>query len=412
MSVLESVRVALGMLRLHKLRAFLTMLGVIIGVMSVTTIIMLSKGFEVFLTREFDTLAPDGMFLFYDPSRADRGERVGRFDAITHREVEFLRDRVPRLGVISGVFEGPPQMVRSGDRESRDTRVNGIDANHNLVINKELLEGRLIDERDVELKANVAVISDALRDHLFPEGGALGRMLIMEGITLEVIGVVKEEQSALQFGGQQPRRLEMPVTTAQRKWVGGRSYSYLMLRPDRGENVQRTMDDVWQALMALTGNRPVFRLDSNESILNTFTGIIAGAGAILAAVAALSLLVGGIGIMNIMLVSVTERTREIGLRKAVGGKSASILTQFLVEAAVLSLVGGLIGMGIAFGLGQVVTLVTTAAQFPNPDGLSAPFPPLEALMIAAFSALIGMVFGFFPAVSAAKLDPIEALRRE
>ena len=137
-----------------------------------------------------------------------------------------------------------------------------------------------------------------------------------------------------------------------------------------------------------------------------------GAGGILAAVAALSLLVGGIGIMNIMLVSVTERTKEIGLRKAVGAKRNSILTQFLVEAATLSLVGGLIGMGIAWAIGKLVTAVTMAQQFPGKEGLQTPFPVTAAIMAALFSAFIGVVFGLYPAMSASRLDPIVALRRE
>ena len=164
--------------------------------------------------------------------------------------------------------------------------------------------------------------------------------------------------------------------------------------------------------MIRSGNRPLYRLDSRESIMQVFTGIIGVAGVILAAIAALSLLVGGIGIMNIMLVSVTERTREIGLRKAIGAPSGAILQQFLIEAATLGLVGGLIGMFIAWSLGNLVTFITALREFPTAEGLATPFPVTAALGAAAFSAFIGVVFGLYPALSASKLDPIVALRHE
>ena len=172
------------------------------------------------------------------------------------------------------------------------------------------------------------------------------------------------------------------------------------------------MDDIWKALMLKSGNKKVYRVDSAESILLVFNGLIAAAGGLLSAIAALSLLVGGIGIMNIMLVSVTERTKEIGLRKALGAKSSLVLTQFIVEAATLALVGGLIGMGIAYGLGTVVTLITKQMKWPNDAGLATPFPVSAAIGAMGFSAFIGVIFGFYPALSASKLDPIVALRRE
>ncbi|RYG30442.1 FtsX-like permease family protein, partial [bacterium] len=157
---------------------------------------------------------------------------------------------------------------------------------------------------------------------------------------------------------------------------------------------------------------PYYRVDSSESVVKVFGAILGGAGAVLAGIAALSLLVGGIGIMNIMLVSVTERTREIGLRKALGAKRGAVLTQFLVEAGTLSLVGGLIGMTLAYVLGVAVTFGTAAAKFPHEGGLTTPFPVTAAVLATIFSAGIGILFGLYPALSASRLDPIVALRRE
>jgi putative ABC transport system permease protein len=234
-------------------------------------------------------------------------------------------------------------------------------------------------------------------------------VLSTQGITLTVVGVIEKTDF---LGDGTGRMVLLPLTTAQAKRMGGQRLDIIMLRAKQGIKVDDAMDQVWQALMIRTGNRPIFRLDSRESILKVFSGVVGAAGGILAAIAALSLLVGGIGIMNIMLVSVTERTREIGLRKAVGATRGSVLTQFLVEAATISLIGGLIGMGIAYGLGQVVHLATAIKKWPSPTGLEAPFPITAALFAAAFSAVIGMVFGLYPAMSASKLDPIVALRTE
>ncbi|MBI3722245.1 MAG: FtsX-like permease family protein, partial [Fimbriimonas ginsengisoli] len=225
----------------------------------------------------------------------------------------------------------------------------------------------------------------------------------------EVIGVIKRADF---LGDSSARMVLVPITTAQSKWMGSRRVDFIMLRAKPGVKVNDAMDSVWRALMLRSHNRPIYRLDSRESILSVLEGLVGVAGVILAAVAALSLLVGGIGIMNIMLVSVTERTREIGLRKAIGAPQAAILQQFIIEAAMLSMVGGLIGMFIAWSLGNAVTILTAMRQWPSPDGLATPFPLTAAIGAALFSAFIGVVFGLYPAISAAKLDPIVALRHE
>ncbi len=408
--ILESIRIAIGMLRLHKMRAFLTMLGVIIGVMSVSMIVLISEGFKQYINRQFDSLSADTIFLVVDRSRMFRGE-TSTIENLTDKDKEFLRNRARSVGTVSAVAGAPNQMVRYEDRESKDTQVVPIDQYYSEVVTTKMIEGREIEARDLEQMRNVAVISEATRDLLFPNGGALGKMITLQGITLEVVGVM-ENQDQGGPGANNPRMIYIPLSTAQRKWIGGRDYMALFLKPKPGFTVEETMDEVWELMMAKSGNKPIYRLDSSASILGVFQGVIGAAGVILAGVAALSLLVGGIGIMNIMLVSVTERTREIGLRMAVGAKRGSILLQFLIESAILSLVGGLIGMTIAWGLGKILTIVTIAIQKPSPEGLSAPFPLVAAVFAAAFSAVIGMVFGFFPAVSASKLDPIVALRYE
>ncbi|HRJ34228.1 MAG TPA: ABC transporter permease [Fimbriimonadaceae bacterium] len=411
MHVLQSVRIALEMLRLHKLRAFLTMLGVIIGVMSVTLIVMVSQGFKSFINSQFASLGSDTIFAYYDPfTRIERGETTGSISGLKTEDIEFIMNRSPSLLTGSGYREAGNQTVRSGDVEVKNVQARGVDEQFREIQRNELLEGRGINRDDVETMASVAVISEDLKIRLFKDQSALGKTLQAPGITLEIIGVVARSQ--VNVGGDNPKSFQIPITTAQKKWLGRGEVDAILFRAKPGANMNAAMDEVWQALMIKSGNKAIYRVDSSENITRVFAGIVGAAGAILVAIAALSLLVGGIGIMNIMLVSVTERTREIGLRKAVGATQGSVLLQFLIEAAMLSLVGGLIGMGLAWMVGNLVTLVTMTQRWPTPEGLATPFPVLAAILSAGFSALIGMVFGFYPAVSASRLDPIVALRRE
>lgn len=397
------------MLRLHKLRAFLTMLGVIIGVMSVTMIVMISNGFQAYLDGQFKKLGADTLFVFFDFQRRGKADTAGNIDKLTTDDLTYLLNRVQALDIGSATMNVPSQKVTFGEREVANPQIYASDQNFRELNRFTLLEGRTLNESDVVNRANVAVIGEELRDRLFPDKKSIGKLILLKGIALEVIGVIEKTDF---MGDSTARMLQIPLTTAQDKWIGGKRVDMLFLRTKKGYKPDDAMDSIWQALMLKSGGKQIYRVDSRESILKVFGGIVGGAGGILAAVAALSLLVGGIGIMNIMLVSVTERTKEIGLRKAVGAKRNSILTQFLVEAATLSLVGGLIGMGIAWAIGKLVTAVTMAQQFPGKEGLQTPFPVTAAIMAALFSAFIGVVFGLYPAMSASRLDPIVALRRE
>lgn len=408
-NVVQSFFIALGMLRLHKLRAFLTMLGVIIGVMSVTMIVMISSGFQAYINGEFKKLGTDTMFVFFDPGRRGRGQNLGNLEKLSTEDIKFVKDRVQTIDIATGVMNLPSQKILYANKNVDNPQIYASDENFEELNRFTILEGRSLSSHDVSSMANVVVIGEDIRDRLFPDKHAIGKLVMLQGIALEVIGIVEKTDF---MGDNTGRMVLVPISTAQKKWVGGEKIDIMMLRAKPGTKVDDAMQSVWEAMMVRSNNKPVYRLDSRESILKVFGGIVGAAGGILAAVAALSLLVGGIGIMNIMLVSVTERTKEIGLRKAVGAKRGSILTQFLVEAGTLSLVGGLIGMGIAFGIGQIASVATASMHWPSKTGLAMPFPLVAAIFSALFSAMIGMVFGLYPAMSAARLDPIVALRRE
>jgi putative ABC transport system permease protein len=409
MSLLESLRVAIETLRQNKLRSFLTMVGVIIGVMSVTIIVMISSGFQSYMTGEFKRLGADTIFVFHDDWQGGRRQSVANIDGLTMDDVEYLAERVTSLELVS------PMMTIAGhkpvyeDREVGNARIYASNHYFTELNRLAVIEGRHLTEQDVRQRANVCLIGEEVRDRLFPDKQALGKIIQFKGIALEVVGVLERLDI---MGETTARDILLPISTAQDKWIGGDTIMMITARPKPGVSVTEAMDRTWEAMMLRSNNKPIYRVDSRESIMQVFGAVLGVAGAILAAIAALSLLVGGIGIMNIMLVSVTERTKEIGLRKAVGAKRGAILAQFLVESGMLSLVGGLIGMSLAWMLGKGVGLLTASMSWPSAGGLATPFPVTAALMAALFSALIGMVFGLYPALSAAKLDPIVALRRE
>ncbi|MDI9640915.1 ABC transporter permease [Kamptonema cortianum] len=409
MNFFEPFRIALGMLRLHPLRAFLTMLGVIIGVMSVTLISMISNGFQYYITHEFKKLGADTIFVMYDRGSSRRSERSSEIQGLTMEDVDYIMARCTTLDLASAITMLGQQPATYLDREVADADVNAVDENMPELNKVGVEAGRHINKNDLETRANVCVIGKEIATRLFGSDDPIGRLITFPGITLEVIGVSETIEI---MGESNAKDILVPLTTAQDKWIGGEQVTYITVRPKAGINSDLAMDDLWRVLMQKSGGKRIYRVDSREAMMAVFGGILGVAGGVLAGIAALSLLVGGIGIMNIMLVSVTERTKEIGLRKAVGAKRGSILTQFLVESAMLSLVGGMIGMMIAWVLGLGITALTTITKFPSAGGLQIIFPIGSAIFSMAVSAIVGVVFGIYPAGRASGLSPIEALRTE
>jgi putative ABC transport system permease protein len=409
LNILQSFSVALEMLRAHKMRSFLTMLGVIIGVMAVTFIVMISNGFTAYMAGQFNRLGASTIYVSFDQFQRMRGRVVSKIDGLRMEDVQFLKDHCPTITSVSPVAQGSAQKMTAGDREATNIRIYGQDDQWFRLNGEEILTGRQFNDNDQEDATNVCVIGEEIRDKLFAGKDPIGGFVNLPGITLQVVGILKRQDV---FGQTNARDVRIPLSTLQLKWTGDRKLQIIGAQPKPGYTVQESMDDIWRALMVRSDNKRIYRVDSSETIIQTFTAVFGVAGIVLTMIAALSLLVGGIGIMNIMLVSVTERTREIGLRKAVGARSSTIMLQFLVESATLSLFGGLIGMGIAWFFGLIIKIVSASAHWPQEGGLPTPFSLFAALFSAGFSALIGVVFGLYPARSAAKLDPIVALRKE
>ena len=407
MNFWDAFKVALDMLRIHKLRAFLTMLGVIIGVMSVSLIVLAMSAFQTYVGDQFSRIGSDTIYVMFRPGRDNAF--LGDVDGLKTSDIDYIRARVPEIEMASGYREAGEHDLRSGADELESTSVKAIDQNFVILNAMTLTKGRHISAQDQTTMSSVALISEDVEKGLFPAGDSIGKIIQLDGLTVEVIGVTKN----LELMGQRNTKVMfVPLSTANSKWRGGDNVDLILMRAQKGLTINKVMDKIWESLMLRSGGRPIYNVESSENVLNIFQSILGVIGMILSGIAALSLLVGGIGVMNIMLVSVTERTREIGLRKAVGAKPIAIMVQFLIESASLTLMGGLIGMLIAWGFGNVLTVVTIMTKWPREGGLAAPFPMGAAIGSMLFSALIGVVFGFYPAARAAKLNPIDALRSE
>ncbi len=413
MSLLEAIRTALRSLAANKLRSALTMLGIIIGVAAVITLLAVGQGVESFVRAQFESIGT--YVLFVIPGQLEEGLPSARNRSphpLTMGDARALQDpiRAPSVQRVAPVLQ---KSARASYRKKEIVaQILGVTPDYFTIRNWPAVEGRLFTEEEVAGHTRVATIGTLVRDRLFRDIDPIGKTIRINNVPFKVIGVM-EEKGGGGFGSED-LRVFVPITTAQTRLFRGRTYrgDYVVSAILVSAVSEEAMEDAAQEITQILRERHDIRyLDEDDftvinqkDLINIFGDITRVLTIFLGAIAAISLIVGGIGIMNIMLVSVTERTREIGLRKAVGARRRDILLQFLIEAVILSLIGGFVG--IMLGVAGAFLVSQFAGDFQARV-------TIEAVALATgFSAAVGLFFGIYPATRAARLHPIEALRYE
>ena len=405
----EPLAVGLGQLRASKMRSLLTLLGIMIGVAAVIGIVSLGEGLRRTVMGEFTSRGGAATIHIQPPSTYEMKD--GRFtrrnwrEHLTsedlkafHEEAEGIRTSVPSLS--GGV------QLQYG-KTTISSRYTGTSASYNESNSWPVVLGRGLTGEDVLHARKVCMIGGKVRTDLFQDRDPVGEEIKLDGERYTVVGVLEER---VRFGRDEGNAVFMPYTTAQKRLTGNRYLSGISLFLESIDEVEEVAETVRRALRRRHDHGDEFRVQTSKEEMAGAERVIGTMKLVAGGIAALSLLVGGIGIMNIMLVSVTERTREIGIRKAMGAKPAHLLFQFIAEAVILSLTGGVLGaaLGVGFGFGIETLIRSLAGDSPFTSVVS-----IESIAWALlFAGSIGLFFGVYPAFRASRLDPVEALRYE
>ncbi len=404
MDFAESFRMATKTLSANKLRSGLTMLGIIIGNASVIAMIGIGEGAQKYVNTQLQSLGPNVLFIV--PGNREARE-LGDLDVprnLVLTDADAIADQVPSVAAVAA--EKTTTGIASYRSRNTNTSIIGTTEGFLSVRSFEISKGRFLSDLDQRSNGLVAVLGDTLAERLFDDESPIGKQVRIQGITFEVIGLLEKKGSSL--GLDYDDAVMIPITTLASRVVGrtspyGIDVTFISIsanNQDAMETAEFQITNLLRLRHGITGSDD-FYIQSQDTLLDIANTITSALTLMLAAIASISLFVGGIGIMNIMLVSVRERTQEIGLRKAIGATQKDILSQFLIEAVILSALGGLIGTGV--GVGGIFAI---AAFSPFEAGVSA----AAVLVAVGVSGSIGLFFGVVPARQAAQLDPIVALR--
>lgn len=398
----NALQLALREIRRNVMRSFLTILGIVIGVAAVITMVTLGGGATAQVTQDVASLGSN-LLMVTPGQRMGMGQRTVA-DAFDLDDVEALASEISSITAASGSSTAPATVIYGNENWS--TSINGVDISYFEVKDRAIEKGRLFTDGEMRSGKAVCLLGATVKKELFGNGNPLGEKIRLKKISCQVIGVL-ESKGQSSMGSDQDDVVLTPIRTFQRRIAGNQDIKLIQVSVRDGISTDKARKDI-ESLMRERRNISTnedndFSIMDMKEIAKMLTGITQVLTTLLGAVAAVSLLVGGIGIMNIMLVSVTERTREIGIRLAIGALAHEVLMQFLVEAVVLSSFGGLFGIVLALLASVIMAEVMQIPFILNPGII---------LLAFLFSAMVGVVFGYFPARRAAQLNPIEALRHE
>ncbi len=397
MSLVQTFILALKNILSSKIRAFLTMLGIIIGVSGVMVIIGMGNGMENYMKDSFQSLGTDLLTVTIIGTGSSEKVTPDDMYELVSENKDYLKDISPVVNVQGTVKIGSETLDQTG--------ITGVSESYGSMRKLELKDGRFLQYADVMGRGDVCVVGSYITN-MWLGGDAVGKTIRINGLNFTIIGALTEESESEEGGSDDA--VYIPYSTASRITSTGmiNNYNFQIVSED---HVAEAKEAVGDALYKVYGTDDAYQIISMSEILDMMTTMLDVLVAVLAAIAAISLVVGGIGIMNIMLVSVSERTREIGIRKALGAKQRFILQQFVIEAATLSALGGIVGIIFGYLLSALATVILKQALDPN----LAVTPSVNAIVMAVgISAAIGILFGYLPARKAARLNPIDALRYE
>jgi putative ABC transport system permease protein len=398
-------RVAAQSIMKNKMRSLLTMLGIIIGVGAVILLVAIGQGAQSRIQQQIENLGTN--MLVISPGSSSQGgvsRGMGSFNRLKVDDVEKLQRESFLLAAVSPVIATGGQIV--GGQGNWRTRINGVSIEYLAIRDWDVEFGRNFDASEVRSMKKVVLLGRTVSENLFPGQDPVGQQVRIRNVPFQIIGVLAEK-------GQTPEGSDMddvllaPYSTVQTRLAGHQYIPQILASTFSPGDIPAAQDEITAIMREAHGlaswEEDDFTVRNQSDLSEAAQGTTEVMTLLLAAIASISLLVGGIGIMNIMLVSVTERTREIGIRMSIGARGSDVMTQFLVESTVLSAAGGLLGLLLGFGGARIISSVT---------GWTTTISPLTVVVALVFSGAIGIFFGFYPARQAAELDPIEALRYE